>query len=131
MRRHRFALLATIALGTLPLAAVFAAEQSDTSGQSSIADRFRAAGAATARESKALGAAVKEGAQRVGAATRKMSHQVADASVKGAHEVRDAAKGVAAKSKNAVTREVTPANLPTATRSRRPECVARSSLAEP
>ena len=105
MRRHRFALLATIALGTLPLAAVFAAEQSDTSGQSGIADRFRAAGAATARESKALGAAVKEGAQRVGAATRKMSHQVADASVKGAHEVRDAAKGVAAKTKNAVKRE--------------------------
>jgi len=108
MLRHRFAFLATIVLGTLPLAPVFAADQSDTSAQSSIADRFRAAGAATARESKALGAAVKEGAQRVGAATRKMSHQVADASVKGAHEVRDAAKGVAAKTKNAVTREVTP-----------------------
>jgi hypothetical protein len=105
MLRHRFAFLATIALGTLPVAPGFAADQPETSPQSSIADRFRAAGAATARESKELGAAVKEGAKRVGAATRKMSHQVADASVKGAHEVRDAAKGVAAKTKNAVKRE--------------------------
>jgi hypothetical protein len=103
MQSHRYALIAAIALGALPVSAGFAADESDAS--SSISDHWRAIGAATARESKAFGAAVKEGAQRVGTATKKVAHQVADASVKGAHEVGAAAKGVAAKTKSAVKRE--------------------------